>query len=127
MKKKNKLAYRTIGEAAIEIGLINQNNNKPNTHTLRFWEKCFKQLKPKILFGNRRYYSSNDIYLLKLIYNLLKKQGMTINGAKKALNSGSIKLDASVLSDIKGENFKQEVKDKIIKIKKLLEKIKKIK
>ena len=127
MKKKSKSAYRTISEAAIEIGLINQKNNKPNTHTLRFWEKCFKQLKPKILFGNRRYYSSNDIYLLKLIYNLLKKQGMTINGAKKALNSGSIKLDASVLSDIKGENFKQEIKDKVNKIRKLLEKIKKIK
>ena len=127
MKKKSKSAYRTISEAAIEIGLINQKNNKPNTHTLRFWEKSFKQLKPKILFGNRRYYSSNDIYLLKLIYNLLKKQGMTINGAKKALNTGSIKLDPSVLSDIKDENFKQEIKDKINKIKKLLEKIKKIK
>ena len=127
MKKKSKSAYRTISEAAIEIGLINQKNNKPNTHTLRFWEKCFKQLKPKILFGNRRYYSSNDIYLLKLIYNLLKKQGMTINGAKKALNTRSIKLDPSVLSDIKGENFKQEIKDKVNKIKKLLEKIKKIK
>ena len=127
MKKKSKSAYRTISEAAIEIGLINQKNNKPNTHTLRFWEKCFKQLKPKILFGNRRYYSSNDIYLLKLIYNLLKKQGMTINGAKKALNTGSIKLDPSVLSDIKDENFKQEIKDKVNKIKKLLEKIKKIK
>ncbi len=127
MKKKSKSAYRTISEAAIEIGLINQKNNKPNTHTLRFWEKSFKQLKPKILFGNRRYYSSNDIYLLKLIYNLLKKQGMTINGAKKALNTRSIKLDPSVLSDIKGENFKQEIKDKVNKIKKLLEKIKKIK
>ena len=127
MKKKSKLAYKTISEAAIEIGLINQKNNKPNTHTLRFWEKSFKQLKPKILFGNRRYYSSNDIYLLKLIYNLLKKQGMTINGAKKALNTGSIKLDPSVLSDIKDENFKQEIKDKVNKIKKLLEKIKKIK
>tara|TARA_Y100000992_G_C21168549_1_gene444687 strand:+ start:434 stop:817 length:384 start_codon:yes stop_codon:yes gene_type:complete len=127
MKKKSKSAYRTISEAAIEIGLINQKNNKPNTHTLRFWEKSFKQLKPKILFGNRRYYSSNDIYLLKLIYNLLKKQGMTINGAKKALNTGSIKLDPSVLSDIKDENFKQEIKDKVNKIKKLLEKIKKIK
>ena len=127
MRKKSKSAYRTIGEAATEIGLINHKNNKPNTHTLRFWERNFKQLKPKILFGNRRYYSSNDIYLLKLIYNLLKKQGMTIKGAKKALSSGSIKLDASVLSDIKGENLKQEIKNKISKIKILLEKIKKIK
>ena len=127
MRKKSKSAYRTIGEAATEIGLINHKNNKPNTHTLRFWERNFKQLKPKILFGNRRYYSSIDIYLLKLIYNLLKKQGMTIKGAKKALSSGSIKLDASVLSDIKGENLKQEIKNKISKIKILLEKIKKIK
>ena len=126
MKKKSKSAYRTISEAAIEIGLINQKNNKPNTHTLRFWEKSFKQLKPKILFGNRRYYSSNDIYLLKLIYNLLKKQGMTINGAKKALNSGSIKLDQNIVSDIKGENLKQEVRDKVNKIKDILEKIRKI-
>ena len=127
MKKKSKLAYRTISEAAIEIGLINQKNNKPNTHTLRFWEKSFKQLKPKILFGNRRYYSSNDIYLLKLIYNLLKKQGMTINGAKKALNTGSIKLDQSMMSDIKDENFRLEVKAKVTKIKNLLDKIKRIK
>ena len=52
---------------------------------------------------------------------------MTSNGAKKALNTGSIKLDPSVLSDIKDENFKQEIKDKVNKIKKLLEKIKKIK
>lgn len=127
MKKKSKSAYRTISEAAIEIGLINQKNNKPNTHTLRFWEKSFKQLKPKILFGNRRYYSSNDIYLLKLIYNLLKKQGMTISGAKKALNSGSIKLDPDIFSDIKGGNLKEEIKDKAKRIKNILEKIKKIK
>ena len=67
MKKKSKLAYKTISEAAIEIGLINKKNHKPNTHTLRFWEKNFKQIKPKILYGNRRYYSQKDINILKLI------------------------------------------------------------
>tara|TARA_Y100000590_G_scaffold365275_1_gene424059 strand:+ start:2035 stop:2418 length:384 start_codon:yes stop_codon:yes gene_type:complete len=127
MKKKSKIAYKTIGEAAIEIGLVNQKNNRPNTHTLRFWEKNFKQIKPKILFGNRRYYSNKDMYILKLIYNLLKKQGMTITGAKKALNSGSIKLDQNIFSDIKGENFKQEIRDKVSRIKNILEKIRKIK
>ena len=126
MKKKSKVAYKTISEAAIEIGLLNRKNNKPNTHTLRFWEKNFKQIKPKILFGNRRYYSNKDIHVLKLIYNLLKKQGMTINGAKKALNNASIKLDPNILSDIKGENLKQEIKDKAKRIKNILEKIKKI-
>ena len=126
MKKKSRIAYKTIGEAAVEIGLFNRKNNKPNTHTLRLWEKNFKQIRPKILFGNRRYYSNKDMYVLKLIYNLLKKQGMTINGAKKALNNTSIKLDPNILSDIKGENLKQEIKDKAKRIKNILEKIKKI-
>ncbi len=127
MKKKSKVAYKTIGEAAIEIGLVSSKNNKPNTHTLRFWEKNFKQIRPKILFGNRRYYSNKDMHVLKLIYNLLKKQGMTISGAKKALNSGSIKLDPNILSDIKGENLKQEIRDKASRIKSILEKIRKAK
>ena len=60
------------------------------------------------------------MYILKLIYNLLKKQGMTITGAKKALNSGSIKLDQNIFSDIKGENFKQEIRDKVSRIKNIL-------
>ena len=127
MKKKSNQAYKTISEVAIELGLVNSKNKKPNTHTLRFWEKNFKQIKPKILFGNRRYYSNKDMYILKLIYNLLKKQGMTITGAKKALNSGSIKLDQNIFSDIKGENFKQEIRDKVSRIKNILEKIRKIK
>ena len=55
------------------------------------------------------------MYILKLILNLLKNQGLTINAAKKVLNSGLIKLDPKVLSDIKGENLKQEIKDKKIK------------
>ena len=114
--KKSKEAYKTISEAAVELGLINHSNNKPNTHTT-FLGKNFKQLKPKILNGNRRYYSSKDMYILKLILNLLKNQGLTINGAKKVLNSGLIKLDPKVLSDIKGENLKQEIKDKIKKLK----------
>tara|TARA_Y100001970_G_scaffold283602_1_gene399161 strand:- start:2490 stop:2873 length:384 start_codon:yes stop_codon:yes gene_type:complete len=126
MKKKSKIAYKTIAEAAFEIGLINKKNNTPNTHTLRFWEKSFKQIRPKILFGNRRYYSNKDMHILKLIYNLLKIQGMTINGAKKALNSGSIKLDQNIFSDVKGENLKQEIKNKVSKIKIILEKLKKI-
>ena len=65
------------------------------------------------------------MYVLKLIYNLLKKQGMTINGAKKALNNASIKLDPNILSDIKGENLKQEIRDKAKRIKNILERLKK--
>ena len=53
MPEKNKNGYKTIGEVAKEIGLIDKKKNKINTHTLRFWEKNFKQIKPKILSGNR--------------------------------------------------------------------------
>ena len=126
MKNKSSKAYKTISEAAREIGLINKKNKKANTHTLRFWEKNFKQIRPKILNGNRRYYSTKDILALKLIYNLLKNQGMTINGAKKVLNSGSIKLDQNIMSDIKGENLKQDLKNKVEKIRNILKKLKNI-
>ena len=44
--------YKSIGEVAKEITI--------NTHTLRFWEKEFKQIKPKLLSGNRRYYSRSE-------------------------------------------------------------------
>ncbi len=124
MKKKSNQAYKTISEAATEIGLFNIKNKKPNTHTLRFWEKNFKQIKPKILNGNRRYYSNKDIDLLKLIHKLLKIEGLTIAGAKKALNNGSIKLDQKVLSDIKDKKFREKIKNKARNIKNILNKLK---
>ncbi len=127
MKKKSDQAYKTISEAALEIGLFNKRKNKPNTHTLRFWEKNFKQVRPLILSGNRRYYSNKDIYILKLIYNLLKTQGMTISGAKRVLNKDPIDLDQKLLLDIKGKKFKEKIKIKVVKLKSILEKIKKIK
>ena len=124
MKKKSNQAYKTISEAAIEVGLVNSKNKKPNTHTLRFWEKNFKQIKPKVLSGNRRYYSNKDIYILKLIHQLLKNKGLTISGAKKALNNDTIKLDQTLYSDIKDKNFKDKIKNKVIKIKSILNRLK---
>jgi len=113
--KKNSKMYKSIGEVAKEITI--------NTHTLRFWEKEFKQIKPKLLSGNRRYYSEKDINLLKLIYELLKNQGYTIAGAKKLLNNSSIKLDDELSSGIKKKNFRGSIKLKAQKIKLLLKKI----
>ena len=72
MSKKSTEAYKTISEAAVEIGLYNKRNKKPNTHTLRFWEKNFKQIKPKILNGNRRYYDQKNINLLKKVKFLIQ-------------------------------------------------------
>ena len=55
------------------------------SHTLRFWEKEFKDLKPITRKGNRRYYQKTDIALIRKIQSLLYKDGMTIAGAKRNL------------------------------------------
>ncbi len=122
--QKNKNAYKTISEAAKEVGLVNKKNNTVNTYTLRFWEKNFKQIKPKILSGNRRYYSQKDISLLKLIYDLLKKQGFTIRGVKKILNLKGNKLDESLVQGIKKKAFYNSVKKRAKNIKFIVSKIK---
>ena len=122
---ENKGVYKTISEVAQEIGLINKKNKKLNTHTLRFWEKHFKQIKPKLLSGNRRYYSDKDIKYIKLIYVLLKTKGFTINGAKKALNDPSLKLDERLSSSVNRKNLNNSVKSRLKKIKELVNKIKK--
>ena len=122
----NNQIYKTIGEVAQEINNSNKHNKKLNTHTLRFWEKHFKQIKPKILSGNRRYYSKKDIVYLKLIYTLLKNKGFTINGAKKALNDRSLKLDDALFSSVNRKNFKKSLKIKADRIKIIIKKIRKI-
>ena len=120
----NNQSYKTISEVAQEIGLINKKNKKLNTHTLRFWEKHFKQIKPKVLAGNRRYYSNKDIEYLKLIYKLLKNKGFTINGAKKALNDPSLKLDDHSTSSVNKKNLKNSLRIKARNIKNIIKKIK---
>jgi DNA-binding transcriptional MerR regulator len=121
LKHKNKLL--SISQLAFKLDLINPKNNKPLTHTLRFWEKQFKQLKPTVLAGGRRYYSVKDIEVVKLIFFLLKTQGMTINGAKKAINESLKHLDEKKSSSIKAKYYINLIKKKSQNI---LNKIKKI-
>ena len=117
-------SYKTISEVVKILNLKSKKGDSLPTHTLRFWEKEFKQIKPKILTGNRRYYDKKNIELLKKIHFLLKDQGMTINGVKKILNAGdSLKLDEIHNSSIRSSNFK----NKLVKISNLLKKIKEIK
>ena len=80
---KDLSAYKTISEVVKILGLKSKKGNSIPTHTIRFWEKEFKQIKPIILTGNRRYYDKHNIELLKKIHFLLKDQGMTLNGVKK--------------------------------------------
>ena len=122
MKSDN--AYKTIGEVAKILDLKDSKKGTLSTHTIRFWEKEFKQIKPKILNGNRRYFDNKSIDLLKKIKFLLKDQGMTINGVKKILNSKeSLPLDELANNSIKTEKLKQ----KLLKISGLIKNIKNIK
>ena len=117
MNKSDK-AYKTIGEVAKILNLKSKSGQKTPTYVLRFWEKKFKQIKPKILTGNRRYYDQTNINLLKKIKFLLKEQGMTINGVKKLLNSSNSKnLDEISNKTIRSDNLINKVKNisKIIK------------
>ena len=125
MIHKNNNAYKSIGEVAKILDLINEKKGTLNTHTIRFWEKKFKQIKPKILNGNRRYYNNDVIEVLKKVKYLLKDQGMTINGAKKVLNSGkSLKLDELSNNSISAD---YNIKNKLKKISNLIKQIKKLK
>tara|TARA_Y100000591_G_C21650230_1_gene602421 strand:- start:155 stop:526 length:372 start_codon:yes stop_codon:yes gene_type:complete len=117
-------AYKTIGEVAKILTNNSKNGKSIQTHTIRYWEKEFKQIKPKILNGNRRYYNLNNIEVLKKVHFLLKEQGMTINGVKKVLNGDTpLKLDENFNHSIKTENFK----NKLIKISNIIKELKKTK
>ena len=124
MINKSVKAYKTIGEVVKILGLKTKKGQSVPTHTIRYWEKEFKQIKPKILNGNRRYYDEKNIRLLKKVYFLLKEQGMTINGVKKILNNKQpLKLDETVNNSIKADNLK----NKLVKISNLVKGLKKIK
>ena len=115
-------AYKTIGEVAKILSLNSKNSTAVSTATIRFWEKKFKQIKPKIFNGNRRYYDPKNIELLKKVQYLLKEQGMTINGTQKLLNSRDpLKLDETSNQSIKAYNFK----NKLIKISNIIKNLKK--
>ena len=125
MIHKSNKAYRSIGEVAKILNLVNEKKGTLNTHTIRFWEKKFKQIKPNILNGNRRYYNNDTIKVLKKVKYLLKEQGMTINGAKKVLNSDKpLKLDVLPNNSI---NADYSIKNKLKKISNLIKQIKNFK
>ena len=116
----NKKMYKSISEVAEILNLVNKKTGKLSTHTLRYWEKEFKEINPHIFTGNRRYYDSKSIEILKKIQFLLKNKGMTINGVKKQLKS-----DDSELDDIHNKTIRGKIiKTKLNKISNLIKTIK---
>ena len=121
---KSDNAYKTIGEVAKILNLKTNKKGDLPTHIIRFWETQFKQIKPKILNSNRRYYDEKSINLLKKVKFLLKEQGMTINGVKKILNGeDSLELDELANNSIKADNLRI----KLVKISKIVKNLKNLK
>ena len=127
---KQESAYKTIGEIAKELNLVDENTGRLQTHTIRYWETQFKQIKPRIMAGKRRYYSANDLKIISYIKFLLKEKGLTINGVKKILNDKrSHSLDDSVNLGVYNSGLKTSkvIKDKIKNISRIIKELKKLK
>ena len=122
MINKNNQAYKTISEVAELLNLINTKTGKVSTHTIRFWEKEFKQIKPKIFAGKRRYYDNETIEILKNIKFLLKDKGMTIKGVKNHLLNDKSDLDVTSNTTI---NTKNILKTKLKNISNIIKQLKK--
>ena len=109
---QNNKTYKSIGEVAKILNLFDKKNGRLATHTIRFWEKEFKIIKPHIFAGKRRYYDDKSIEILKKIHFLLKNKGMTIKGAKKQMH-----LKDSELDEINNKTINRKIiKSKVNKI-----------
>lgn len=93
-KKMEKL-FLTIKEASAVVGV------KP--YVLRYWESCFKEIKPQRTNSSHRRYRKEDIELLKKIKDLLYNKGFTINGVQKHLRS----------KEKETHNFIKEIKEEL--------------
>ncbi len=112
-----------ISEVSKILNLIDPLTKKPLNHILRYWEKEFKEIRPKKI-NNQRYYSSKQIEIIKMIKFLLKNEGMTISGVKNLVNLNRNKLDDNDNISLKTKYYKNTLK---LKTKILLDKINRIK
>ena len=127
---KSEGAYKTIGEITKELGLIDKKTGRLQTHTIRYWETQFRQIRPTVKAGGRRYYSVKIFKIIKYIKFLLKERGLTINGAKKILNSSythSIDDNINIGINKSDLNKTKIIKNKVKNISKIIKELKKFK
>jgi len=123
-------SYKTIGEVTKELGLVDKKTGHIQTHTIRYWETQFTQIKPSVRAGNRRYYSNKDFKLIKYVKYLLKEKGLTIKGVKNILNNPSKQsIDHSPSLGIYKHNLEmaKTIKNKVKNISKIIKELKQIK
>tara|TARA_B100000963_G_C22634597_1_gene676870 strand:- start:3689 stop:4054 length:366 start_codon:yes stop_codon:yes gene_type:complete len=116
MTNKLRDSYKTISEVVKLLNMENPKKLDNQSHTIRYWETQFKQIKP-LKINNRRYYDQKNIDTLLKIQYLLKNQGMTINGVKKILNTNNFDIDENSKKIISSLNIKYRLNkiNKIIK------------
>ena len=112
-----------ISNLSKELDLVDLKSKKPQNYIIRYWEKNFKQIKPKII-NKRRYYTNEQVELMKLIKFLLKSKGLTISGVKKVLDSSINKLDDYNSHSLKTGYYKERIKKKTIEVLKRIKKLK---
>ena len=115
--------FFSITEVSKILNLVDPITKRPLNHVLIYWEKEFKIIKPKKI-NNRRYYSSKQLEIIKMIKFFLKNKGMTVSGVKNLMNININKLDDHNDHGLKADYYKKFLKSKS---KLLLEKINKIK
>ena len=115
--------FYNISEVSKILNLVNPTTNKPLNYILRYWEKQFREIKPKKI-SNRRYDSSEQVEIIKMIKYLLKNKGMTISGVKSTIAINTKKLDGDNIYSLKADYYKKFLK---AKSKLLIEKINNIK
>ena len=122
--------YKTIGQVAKELDLIDKKTGYLQTHTLRYWETQFRQIKPSIRAGKRRYYSQKDFEIIKFVKYLLKEKGLTIIGVKKILNNpNNQSIDQNDVLGVYKPTLDNTsvIKEKVKNISKIIKELKKIK
>lgn len=104
-ERKVQKLYYSIGEVAKMFDV--------NTSLIRFWEKEFDIIKPKKNKKGNRLFTKDDLENLKLIYELVKVKGFTLEGAKKKLKDDKDELQrrAHVLTQLK------DIKSQLTKLK----------
>ena len=101
-KEKPQKLYFSISEVA---QLFNVNES-----TLRFWEKEFDIIQPRKTHNGTRYYKQEDIDNVRVVYHLVKEQGMKLAGARQKLKDnreGAIRQAELV-------NRLQQIKEELI-------------
>ncbi|MBO4611076.1 MAG: MerR family transcriptional regulator [Bacteroidales bacterium] len=101
--------YYSIGEVAEALG--------ESISCIRFWTNSFpRQLHPRRTAKGNRQYSAEDVEELRKIQYLVKKQGLTLEGAEKQLSEGSSKADKAV----KVADSLKAIRDQLVAIKESL-------